>query len=116
MKMIRIGRDAENDVVLNDATVSRKHAEIFLDDDGNIFLTDLNSTSGTYVNGKKITESVFLVAGDVVKLGEAQLDWEKHASGLKQANLDKTRAFTPPKSAPKKAPAAQGNFMRSAIM
>jgi len=116
MKMIRIGRDAENDVVLNDAAVSRKHAEIFLDDDGNIFLTDLNSTSGTYVNGKKIAESVFLVSGDIVKLGEAQLDWEKHTSGLKQANLDKTRGFTSPKSAPKKAPAAQDNFMRSAII
>ena len=54
MKLIKIGRTEGNDLVIkDDTTISRNHAEIFQDDEGNIFLTDLNSSNGTFVNGNK---------------------------------------------------------------
>ena len=43
MKLIKIGRTEGNDLVIkDDTTISRNHAEIFQDDEGNIFLTDLS--------------------------------------------------------------------------
>jgi pSer/pThr/pTyr-binding forkhead associated (FHA) protein len=41
--LLTIGRDSENDIVINEASVSGKHAELFKDDEGRFFLTDLNS-------------------------------------------------------------------------
>jgi pSer/pThr/pTyr-binding forkhead associated (FHA) protein len=51
---LTIGRDASNDLVLEEEGISGFHAEIQLDED-NIFLIDMDSTNGTCVNGKKIT-------------------------------------------------------------
>jgi ABC transport system ATP-binding/permease protein len=50
---ISIGRDASNDVVVNHPTVSKHHAEI-VKQGGKVFISDLGSTNGTYVNGIKI--------------------------------------------------------------
>lgn len=50
---ISIGRDAGNDVVINHPTVSSKHAEI-VKQEGKVFLVDLGSTNGTFVNGMKV--------------------------------------------------------------
>ena len=54
---LRIGRGAENDVVLEDALkgVSRAHAELSIDDRGLVILSDLNSANGTLVDGVPIT-------------------------------------------------------------
>ena len=55
MKLIKIGRSSENDIVIGeDSNVSRNHAEIFEDDEGRVFLTDLDSANGTFINGKKL--------------------------------------------------------------
>lgn len=61
-----IGRSLENDIVIQDSIVSRKHAQISYED-GVFVLYDLNSTGGTYVNNKKV-ERVTLYPGDVVIL------------------------------------------------
>lgn len=45
-----IGRSDKSDIVLRDATVSRMHAELVLGKDGTWYLTDRNSTSGTYLH------------------------------------------------------------------
>ncbi len=51
--MLTIGRRAENDLQINDAYVSRHHAEVLYD--GTQFqLTDKESKHGTYVNGQRI--------------------------------------------------------------
>lgn len=50
-----IGRSTLNDIVINDSTVSQRHASIEYSRNG-IFLKDLGSTNGTYVAGQKITE------------------------------------------------------------
>jgi pSer/pThr/pTyr-binding forkhead associated (FHA) protein len=69
-KLIKIGRDRSNDILIEDASISRSHAEIFIDDEKNIFLTDLNSTYGTFVNGIRILEPVVLNTNDKVTLGD----------------------------------------------
>jgi pSer/pThr/pTyr-binding forkhead associated (FHA) protein len=79
MKLIKIGRSKECDVVFeNDTNISRIHAEIFQDDDENIFLTDLNSSNGTFVNGKRINESVIINKSDIVKLGKTVIPWNNY--------------------------------------
>ena len=52
---IKIGSDSgQNDMVINSAAVSKRHARLTTNG-GNIFLEDLNSTNGTYVNGEQLT-------------------------------------------------------------
>lgn len=59
----RIGRSEQNDVILHDSSVSSFHAELTLLNDGSLFLKDLNSTQGSFVNGSRI-DQVVLKAGD----------------------------------------------------
>ena len=90
MKIVKIGRKSDNDVALeDDLAVSGKHAEIFQDDEGNVFLTDLNSTNGTFVNGKQIDGSVLLNFNDIVKVGNQVLPWRNF---LEAEDLDATIA------------------------
>ena len=60
----RIGRSGENDLVLNDQRVSRKHAKISIVND-RYLLVDLNSSGGSYVNGKPVVQKL-LAEGDVL--------------------------------------------------
>ena len=78
MKVIKVGRGKNNDVILNDSTVSRNHLEIFFGDDGLVVLTDLNSANGTTVNGKKITGSVKLDSLDILKAGNSLIKWKNY--------------------------------------
>lgn len=61
-----IGRDPQNDVVLDDRPVSRRHAEVRLRL-GRYTLYDLQSTNGTYVNGRRVAELV-LSDGDRITI------------------------------------------------
>ncbi|MFA4985723.1 MAG: FHA domain-containing protein [Candidatus Brocadiia bacterium] len=65
----RIGRDAANDIPLNANGVSRRHAMVSTEGD-KVFITDLGSTNGTYVNGKKIQQQL-LKPGDEIFVGNA---------------------------------------------
>ena len=90
MKIVKIGRTLDNDVALeDDATVSRMHAEIFQDDEGNVFLTDLDSANGTYVNGKAIDGSILVNYNDIIKVGNQVLPWRNF---LEEEDLDATIA------------------------
>lgn len=65
-----LGRESFNDIVLNYPELSRRHARISLHEEGYV-LEDLNSTNGTFVNGRRVTEPVWLEDGDEVNLAEA---------------------------------------------
>lgn len=71
----RVGRLADNDIVLNDKRVSRHHAEV-LDRGGRWVLRDNGSTNGTAVNGKLVREAV-LRPGDTISLGGLEVKWEQ---------------------------------------
>jgi hypothetical protein len=68
---ITVGRDPKNDIVLDDRRVSRRHAEIRLRL-GRYTLYDLQSTNGTFVNGRRIAEMV-LSHDDRITIGGAEL-------------------------------------------
>jgi len=68
---LSLGRDAANDIRLNDTEVSRRHAEM-LRANGTFTLKDLDSSNGTYVNGKKV-RSHELANGDEVQLGSTMM-------------------------------------------
>ncbi|MFI5352558.1 MAG: FHA domain-containing protein [Candidatus Binatales bacterium] len=66
----RLGRALDNDVVVDDSSVSRYHANI-RSHDGAFELVDLNSRNGTFVADRRITEAR-LSNGDSIRLGDAQ--------------------------------------------
>ena len=68
---IHIGRGAECELVLRDSKVSRRHARL-VGRNGALVLTDLGSTNGTMVNGRRVNEMA-LGAGDRIELGETSL-------------------------------------------
>ena len=65
--VVKIGRGSQNSIRLSSAVVSGNHAEITGSGDGYI-LTDLGSTNGTYINGKKV-KSERLDNNDVISIG-----------------------------------------------
>ena len=67
-----LGRGRQSDVVLNDPNVSRHHAEI-RPRGGSWVLTDLGSTNGSQLNGRRIDGSEVLRDGDEIELGESAM-------------------------------------------
>jgi hypothetical protein len=66
---LTVGRDSTNDVVINDAEISRRHARLTFQG-GKYILEDLGSTNGTFVNGQRLAGPRVLKAGEVVSFGE----------------------------------------------
>src|SRR5436190_15263816 len=99
-----IGRTTEGFGALKgDPEISRRHAQISRTDEGRLYISDLGSTNGTFVNGKKIEGSAWLAPGDVVKVGQSTL---KVGGGVADAGA--TRIGQSPTSAPTRAGAAPG--------
>lgn len=72
MKTIRVGQSQNNDCILHNPTVSRSHAVITVDDDGqHATIRDLNSTNGTFINNNpnKITTDVRISLYDSLRFG-----------------------------------------------
>ena len=63
-----IGRSSENNIILDDITVSRNHALLSVSKD-NINIVDNNSTNGIYINNK-ITNNCTLKSGDKIQIGK----------------------------------------------
>ncbi|MBN1944211.1 MAG: sigma 54-interacting transcriptional regulator [Bradymonadales bacterium] len=72
--IVRIGSLNENDVVVDEDTVSRFHCQIVQEED-NYILKDLASTNGTYLDGVRIREA-FLTKGSRIKLSHVELAFE----------------------------------------
>lgn len=75
---ITVGRSLDNDIVLDDPSVSRRHA-VLVYQHGHYTLRDLNSTHGTQVNGQLIREAV-LHDGDQLKLAGINLLFRRRAA------------------------------------
>ncbi|MBV8371970.1 MAG: FHA domain-containing protein [Candidatus Eremiobacteraeota bacterium] len=66
------GRGHELDLVLRDPEVSRRHVR-FENQDGVVFVEDLHSSNGTFLNGRKLTEAIELRQGDAIDVGTTRL-------------------------------------------
>ncbi|MEV6755378.1 FHA domain-containing protein [Streptomyces sp. NPDC051214] len=67
-RTVRIGRAADNDLVIDDLVVSRRHAELRVLADGTYEIVDLGSHNGTYLNGQPVGRAP-VAPGDIVGVG-----------------------------------------------
>ena len=89
-----LGREPFNDIVLNFTELSRRHARIVRDGDVYV-LEDLNSTNGTYVNGKLIKKHA-LGHDDVITVGHHQLRYiDDQADEAPEDEFEKTMVIEP---------------------
>lgn len=80
---VLIGRDASCDLVTPEISVSRRHAEVFLQDD-QLLVRDLGSSNGTWINGRPVAADPSPVRpGDQIFLGHIPLavEWEGGVQG-----------------------------------
>jgi len=114
-----LGRRPYNDIVIDNLAVSGEHAVLQMS--GNeVYLEDLNSTNGTYVNGKAV-KKLLLQNSDTVEIGKYKIKYVNEAAG---PSFEKTMIIkagsaglvAPPAGAPAAAPAADmGGNMNAAI-
>jgi hypothetical protein len=80
--LLRIGRETDNDICLQDKTVHRYHAAIHRTEDAEFVITDLSSArgNGVVVNGRPVAEAR-LASGDLIELGKARLKFSAAHSG-----------------------------------
>lgn len=84
--VINIGRSADNDLVINNIKVSRKHAK--LEKSGSQwFVEDLGSSNGTFLNGKKVKRTK-ITPKDVLTIGGIPLNIEKLFAAKKEIKGD----------------------------
>lgn len=92
---INVGRVQGNDLMLPKGNVSKHHARL-LYRDGRFIVTDLKSTNGTYVNGRKISQATIVREGDKIYIGDFVLRLETAAG----AGASPDASYQPPAAAP----------------
>ncbi|WP_114970662.1 FHA domain-containing protein [Rhodoferax ferrireducens] len=83
-----LGRRPYNDIVIDNLAVSGEHAAVQMQG-GEVYLEDLNSTNGTYVNGKAAKKQL-LQNNDTVEVGKYKIKFVNDAAG---AGFEKTMMF-----------------------
>jgi pSer/pThr/pTyr-binding forkhead associated (FHA) protein len=73
-ELATIGRKLDNTIVLSSKAVSRYHAEIAIIDD-DYYLRDLNSSSGTFLNERRIAHPTLLQSGDFIRIADINLEF-----------------------------------------
>jgi pSer/pThr/pTyr-binding forkhead associated (FHA) protein len=74
---LRIGGAKDNQLVIESVDIAPYHLELFCDTSGNVFITDLNSEQGTFVNKRRLNGFQLLKKGDHVRFGQNyNFPWE----------------------------------------
>ncbi len=78
-RRINVGRVSDNDLSLNDGSVSKIHAALVMNKEGTLLVADTGSTNGTFINGRRIAygESRQIEDGDVVGFGDIEVRFRK---------------------------------------
>jgi FHA domain-containing protein len=71
-----IGRASSNDISIEDTFASSRHARLY-DRDGVVYIEDMNSTNGTYVNGRRLGAQQALRAADKIRIGDTEFRFEQ---------------------------------------
>ena len=106
--VIRVGRIAEMDIVIDNVSVSRRQAEIQREGDGWV-VRDIGSSNGTFVNGERLTGDRPLGAGDEIGIGKYSLFFEREGA-------EPVAAAAPPATAPSSAPPRPARARSEATM
>lgn len=113
---ISVGRVHGNDIVLPKGNVSKRHARV-LYRDGRFIVTDLNSTNGTYVNRRRITQATIVREGDKIYVGDFVLKIEPTASSRETPEApgepESARTTSRTDSAPPSVPVPDGGSSSS---
>src|SRR6478609_1033032 len=91
-----LGRRPYNDIVIDNLAVSGEHAVLQMS--GNeVYLEDLNSTNGTYVNGKAVKKQL-LQNSDTVEIGKYKIKYVNEAvnAGFEKTMIIKAGSVAPP--------------------
>jgi pSer/pThr/pTyr-binding forkhead associated (FHA) protein len=100
-----LGRRPYNDIVIDNLAVSGEHAVLQMT--GNeVYLEDLNSTNGTYINGKAVKKQL-LANNDTVEIGKYKIKFIHEQAGptYEKTMILKAGAVLPPVAAPAQAAA-----------
>ena len=73
--VIMIGRGADCQIILDDDYVSTRHARVVSGENG-IYVEDMGSTNGSYVNGQRITAPTMITMSDTVRIGKTIMKLE----------------------------------------
>lgn len=78
-RRLNVGRASDNELTLNDGSVSKIHAALLMTAEGTLLVADTGSTNGTYLNGRRIAygESRVIEDGDVIGFGDVEVRLRK---------------------------------------
>jgi hypothetical protein len=78
-KRLNVGRASDNELTLNDASVSKIHGALLMTAEGTLLVADTGSTNGTFINGRRIAygESRVIEDGDVIGFGDVEVRLRK---------------------------------------
>lgn len=78
-RRLSVGRVSDNELALNDVSVSKIHAALTMNQQGTLLVADTGSTNGTYINGRRISygEARQIEDGDVVGFGDVEVRFRK---------------------------------------
>jgi hypothetical protein len=93
-RLTRIGRRATADIVLDDSTVSRRHA-LVLDRGGGAVIADDRSLNGVFVNGERVREAP-LRHGDEVRIGDRLMRYLEVSPARRDARSSRSPSATSP--------------------
>ena len=88
--LYHIGRDKlNNQIYVDDDSISATHAQIFIDENENTIIIDLSSTNGVIVNGKKIEIPTPLKSKDLIRLGNLSYRKQDFSDTIKVFEMNK---------------------------
>jgi len=78
-RRLNVGRASDNELTLNDGSVSKIHAALLMTAEGTLLVADTGSTNGTFINGRRIAygESRLIEEGDVIGFGDVEVRLRK---------------------------------------
>jgi len=73
-----VGRRHDNDLRIKETYISGYHAELVRGENGDYFVSDLGSSNGTFLNGRRLSGSEAIKAGDFIKFGILKVAVQEH--------------------------------------
>ena len=87
-----VGRNKQNDLMIDDASVSKMHAALILNKENQFQVADTGSTNGTFVNNERIAygKAVTLLESDKLKFGTVEVSFKKEFKPVVEENIQRS--------------------------